>query len=173
SSLRNLYPEKLKFLKLGYTMGLQTPTHTSVIILRGGSNWASDALRCRMFSLTLGPRTQKWYHSLPPHSIWKWQQLRSAFRSHFIGAQVCLFPKESLTNVTKKDDESFKDYIARFNDRVQNMESCHPETLLVMAIAGLKPNSIFRWTLCQNKPNTFQEFLARAQQHIIAEEAMS
>ncbi|CAA0841584.1 Unknown protein, partial [Striga hermonthica] len=102
-----------------------------------------------------------------------WQQLRSAFRSHFIRAQVCLIPKESLTNVTQKDDESVKDYIARFNDRVQNMEPCHPETLLVMAIAGLKPNSIFRWTLCQNKPNTFQEFLARAQQHIIAEEAMS
>ncbi|CAA0820464.1 Unknown protein, partial [Striga hermonthica] len=103
----------------------------------------------------------------------KWQQLRSAFRSHFIGAQVCLIPKESLANITQKDDESVKDYIARFNDRVQNMEPCHPETLLVMAIAGLKPNSIFRWTLCQNKPNTFQEFLARAQQHIIAEEAMS
>ncbi|CAA0831062.1 Unknown protein, partial [Striga hermonthica] len=102
-----------------------------------------------------------------------WQQLRSAFRSHFIGAQVCLIPKESLANITQKDDESVKDYIARFNDRVQNMEPCHPETLLVMAIAGLKPNSIFRWTLCQNKPNTFQEFLARAQQHIIAEEAMS
>ncbi|CAA0814783.1 Unknown protein, partial [Striga hermonthica] len=97
----------------------------------------------------------------------------SAFRSHFIGAQVCLIPKESLANVTQKDDESVKDYIARFNDRVQNMEPCHPETLLVMAIAGLKPNSIFRWTICQNKPNTFQEFLARAQQHIIAEEAMS
>ncbi|CAA0830764.1 Unknown protein, partial [Striga hermonthica] len=113
------------------------------------------------------------YHSLPPHSIWKWQQLRSAFRSHFIGAQVCLVPKESLANVTQIDDESVKEYIARFNDRVQNMEPCHPETLLVMAIAGLKPNSIFCWTLCQNKPNTFQEFLARAQQHIIAEEAMS
>ncbi|CAA0840386.1 Unknown protein, partial [Striga hermonthica] len=143
--------------------------YTSWMDLHG----ASDALRCRMFSLTLGPRAQKWYHSLPPHSIWKWQQLRSAFRSHFIGAQVCLIPKESLANVTQKDDESVKDYIARFNDRVQNMEPCHPETLLVMAIAGLKPNSIFRWTLCQNKPNTFQEFLARAQQHIIAEEAMS
>ncbi|CAA0835316.1 Unknown protein, partial [Striga hermonthica] len=102
-----------------------------------------------------------------------WQQLRSAFRSHFIGAQVCLIPKESLANVTQKDDKSVKDYIARFNDRVQNMEPCHPETLLVMAIAGLKPNTIFCWTLCQNKPNTFQEFLARAQQHIIAEEAMS
>ncbi|CAA0823357.1 Unknown protein, partial [Striga hermonthica] len=82
-------------------------------------------------------------------------------------------PKEYLANVTQKDDESVKDYIARFNDRVQNMEPCHPETLLVMAIAWLKPNSIFRWTLCQNKPNTFQKFLARAQQHIIAEEAMS
>ncbi|CAA0819813.1 Unknown protein, partial [Striga hermonthica] len=167
-------PGKVKVPQIGLYDGTSDPDshlghYTSWMDLHG----ASDALRCRMFSLTLGPRAQKWYHSLPPHSIWKWQQLRSAFRSHFIGAQVCLIPKESLANITQKDDESVKDYIARFNDRVQNMEPCHPETLLVMAIAGLKPNSIFRWTLCQNKPNTFQEFLARAQQHIIAEEAMS
>ncbi|CAA0840150.1 Unknown protein, partial [Striga hermonthica] len=166
-------PGKVKVPQIGLYDGTSDPDshlghYTSWMDLHG----ASDALRCRMFSLTLGPRAQKWYHSLPPHSIWKWQQLRSAFRSHFIGAQVCLIPKESLANITKKDDESVKDYIARFNDRVQNMEPCHPETLLVMDIAGLKPNSIFRWTLCQNKPNTFQEFLARAQQHIIAEEAI-
>ncbi|CAA0837961.1 Unknown protein, partial [Striga hermonthica] len=103
--------------------------------------------------------------SLP--ELWKRLHSLSSYR------RFCLIPKESLANVTQKDDESVKDYIARFNDRVQNMEPCHPETLLVMAIAGLKPNSIFRWTLCQNKPNIFQEFLARAQQHIIAEEAMS
>ncbi|CAA0821439.1 Unknown protein, partial [Striga hermonthica] len=167
-------PGKVKVPQIGLYDGTSDPDshlghYTSWMDLHG----ASDALRCHMFSLTLGPRAQKWYHSLPPHSIWKWQQLRSAFRSHFIGAQVCLIPKESLANITQKDDESVKDYIARFNDRVQNMEPCHPETLLVMAIAGLKPNLIFRWTLCQNKPNTFQEFLARAQQHIIAEEAMS
>ncbi|CAA0839621.1 Unknown protein, partial [Striga hermonthica] len=167
-------PGKVKVPQIGLYDGTSDPDshlghYTSWMDLHG----ASDALRCRMFSLTLGPRAHKWYHSLPPHSIWKWQKLRSAFRSHFIAAQVCLIPKESLTNVTQKDDESVKDYIARFNDRVQNMEPCHPETLLVMAIAGLKPNSIFRWTLCQNKPNTSQEFLARAQQHIIAEEAMS
>ncbi|CAA0807137.1 Unknown protein, partial [Striga hermonthica] len=167
-------PGKVKVPQIRLYDGTSDPDshlghYTSWMDLHG----ASDALRCRMFSLTLGPRAKKWYHSLPPHSIWKWQQLRSAFRSHFIGAQVCLDPKESLANVTQKDDESVKDYIARFNDRVQNMEPCHPETLLVMAIAGLKPNSIFRWTLCQNKPNTFHEFLARAQQHIIAEEAMS
>ncbi|CAA0806588.1 Unknown protein, partial [Striga hermonthica] len=37
----------------------------------------------------------------------------------------------------------------------------------------LKPNSLFRWTLCQNKSSNFQEFLARAQQKIIAEESIS
>ncbi|CAA0839447.1 Unknown protein, partial [Striga hermonthica] len=79
----------------------------------------------------------------------------------------------SITNIEQKDDETVKDYISQFNDRIQNMEPCHPETLLVTADAGLKPNSIFRWTLCQNKLATFQDFLVRAQQFIIAEELMS
>ncbi|CAA0825818.1 Unknown protein, partial [Striga hermonthica] len=167
-------PAKVKIPQIGMYDGTSDPDahlghYTSWMDLHG----ASDALRCRMFSLTLGPRAQKWYYTLPPHSIWKWQQLRAAFRSHFIGAQICLIPKESITNIVQKDDETVKDYVARFNDRIQNMEPCHPETLLVTAIAGLKPNSMFRWTLCQNKPATFQEFLVRAQQFIIAEESMS
>ncbi|CAA0824437.1 Unknown protein, partial [Striga hermonthica] len=99
--------------------------------------------------------------------------LQAAFRSHFIGAQICLIPKESITNIVQKDDETVKDYVSRFNDRIQNIEPCHPETLLVTAIAGLKPNSMFRWTLCQNKPATFQEFLVQAQQFITAEESTS
>ncbi|CAA0822231.1 Unknown protein, partial [Striga hermonthica] len=143
-----LLPVKVKIPQIGMYDGTSDPDahlghYTSWMDLHG----ASDALRCRMFSLTLGPRAQKWYYTLPPHSIWKWQQLRAAFRSHFIGAQTCLIPKESITNIVQKDDETVKDYVARFNDRIQNMEPCHPETLLVTAIAGLRPNSMFRWTL--------------------------
>ncbi|CAA0841637.1 Unknown protein, partial [Striga hermonthica] len=166
-------PVKVKIPQIGMYDGTSDPDahlghYTSWMDLHG----ASDALRCRIFSLTLGPRAQKWYYTLPPHSIWKWQHLRAAFRSHFIRAQICLIPKESITNIVQKDDETVKDYMSRFNDRIQNMEPCHPEILLVTAIAGLKPNSMFRWTLCQNKPATFQEFLVRAQQFIIDEESM-
>ncbi|CAA0823384.1 Unknown protein, partial [Striga hermonthica] len=125
-----------------------------------------ETLRKRLAELETRQKSQE---DSPRH----WQQLRAAFRSHFIGAQICLIPKESITNIVQKDDETVKDYVSRFNDRIQNMEPCHPETLLVTAIAGLKPNSMFRWTLCQNKPATFQEFLVRAQQFIIAEESMS
>ncbi|CAA0813957.1 Unknown protein, partial [Striga hermonthica] len=165
---------KIKVPQIGLYDGTSDPDahlghYTSWMDLHG----ATDALRCRMFSLTLGPKAQKWYYSLPAQSIRRWVQLRSAFRSHFIGAQVCLIPKESITNIVQKDDESLKEYVARFNERVQNMEPCHPETLLVSAISGLKPKSMFRWALCQNKPNTFQEFLVRAQNHVIAEESMS
>ncbi|CAA0832576.1 Unknown protein, partial [Striga hermonthica] len=171
---RDMLPAKIKIPQIGMYDGASDPdTHLGLYTSWMDLHGATDALRCRMFSLTLGPRAQKWYYTLPPHSIWRWQQLRSAFRTYFIGAQVCLIPKESITNIVQKDDETVKDYVSRFNDRIQNMEPCHPETLLVTAIAGLKPNSMFRWTLCQNKPATFQEFLVRAQQYIIAEESMS
>ncbi|CAA0831241.1 Unknown protein, partial [Striga hermonthica] len=165
---------KIKVSQIGMYDGTSDPDahlgqYTSWMELHG----ATDALRCRMLSLTLGPKAQKWYYSLPAQSIRRWVQLRSAFRSHFIGAQVCLIPKESITNIVQKDDESLKEYVARFNERVQNMEPCHPETLLLSAISRLKPKSMFRWALCQNKPSTFQEFLVRAQNHVIAEESMS
>ncbi|CAA0823313.1 Unknown protein, partial [Striga hermonthica] len=68
---------------------------------------------------------------------------------------------------------SLKNYITRFNERVQNMEPCHQETLLVSAYSGLRTNSMFKWTLCQNKPQTYHEFFMKAQEHIMAEENMS
>ncbi|GER28787.1 gag-pol polyprotein [Striga asiatica] len=152
---RGPLPGKVKVPQIGLYYGTADPDahfghYTSWMDLHG----ADDALRCRMFSLTLGPKAQKWYYSLPAESIQYWHQLRSAFKSHFIGANL-------------------KDYVARFNEHVQNMEPCHPETLIVSAISVLKPKSMFRWALCQNKPSIFQEFLVRAQQHIIAEESMS
>ncbi|CAA0828543.1 Unknown protein, partial [Striga hermonthica] len=143
--------------------------YTSWMDLHG----APDALRYRMFSLTLGEKAQRWYHSLTPHSIAKWSQLKSMFRTHSIGSQACRIPKESITHIIQGADESLKNYITRFNERVQNMEPCHQETLLVSAYSGLRPKSMFKWTLCQNKPQTYHEFLMKAQQHIMAEENMS
>ncbi|CAA0825712.1 Unknown protein, partial [Striga hermonthica] len=172
--LREPVPQKIKVPQLGLYDGNSDPDshiglYTSWMDLHG----ATDALRCRMFSLTLGPKEQRWYHYLYPHSICTWGQLRSAFRSHFIGSQISLAPKESIANIVQGEDESLKDYIARFNDRVQNMEQCHPETLLVSVQAGLRPKTLFKWSLCQNKPATYQEFLVKAQNYIMAEKSSS
>ncbi|CAA0829991.1 Unknown protein, partial [Striga hermonthica] len=167
-------PRKIKVSQIDLYDGTSDPdAHFGHYISWMDLHGATDALRCRMFSLTLGPKAQKWYYSLPTQSIRRWGQLRSTFHSHFIGAQVYLIPKESITNIVQKDDKSLKEYVARFNERVHNIEPCHPETLLLSAISGLKSKSMFRWALCQNKPSTFQEFLIRAQNHVIAEESMS
>ncbi|CAA0834194.1 Unknown protein, partial [Striga hermonthica] len=116
---------------------------------------------------------QRWYHSLAPHSVARWSQLKSMFRTHFIRSQACRIPKEWIIHIVQGADENLKDYITRFNERVQNMEPCHQESLLVSTYSGLRPNSMFKWTLCQNKPQTYHEFLMKAQQHIMAEENMS
>ncbi|CAA0830221.1 Unknown protein, partial [Striga hermonthica] len=60
-------PAKVKIPQIGMYDGTLDPDahlghYTSWMDLHG----ASDALRCRMFSLTLGPRAQKWYYTLPP-----------------------------------------------------------------------------------------------------------
>ncbi|CAA0833721.1 Unknown protein, partial [Striga hermonthica] len=71
-------PAKVKIPQIGMYDGTSDSDahlghYTSWMDLHG----ASDALRCRMFSLTLGPRAQKWYYTLPPHSIWKTDQFAS------------------------------------------------------------------------------------------------
>ncbi|CAA0832700.1 Unknown protein, partial [Striga hermonthica] len=164
-------PEKIMIPQIGFYDGTSDlDTHLGLYTSWMDLHGAPDALRCRM---TLGEKVQRWYHSLAPCSVARWPQLKSMFRTHFIGSQACRIPKESITHIIQGADKNLKDYITRFNERVQNMEPCHQETLLVSAYSGLRPNSMFKWTLCQNKLQTYHEFLMKAQQHIMAEENMS
>ncbi|CAA0811855.1 Unknown protein, partial [Striga hermonthica] len=169
--LQEQLPEKIKIPQIRFYDGTYDPdTHLGLYTSWMDLHGAQDALRCRMFSLTLGEKAQRWYHSLAPHSVARWSQLKSMFRAHFIRSQACRIPKESITHIIQGVDKSLKNYITRFNEWVQNMEPCHQKTLLVSAYSGLRPNSMFKWTLCQKKPQTYHEFLMKAQQHIMAEE---
>ncbi|KAL6562434.1 Nucleic acid dioxygenase ALKBH1 [Orobanche gracilis] len=131
-----------------------------------------DAIRCRMFSLTLGERAQRWYRSLPHHSIQSWAQLTATFRSYFMGSLVRIAPRSSIASIVQGPSESLKDYVSRFNKQILETEPMSDDALAIIAQAGLLKNSFFRWTICQNTPRMYREFLERASSHISAEEAM-
>ncbi|CAA0842954.1 Unknown protein, partial [Striga hermonthica] len=87
--LQEQLPEKIKIPQIGFYDGTSDPnTHLGLYTSWMDLHGAPDALRCRMFSLTLGEKAQRWYHSLAPHSVARWSQLKSMFRTHFIGSQA-------------------------------------------------------------------------------------
>ncbi|KAL6501257.1 hypothetical protein OROHE_024904 [Orobanche hederae] len=123
-------PEKFKVPQIPAYNGETDPNahlghYNSWMDLHG----SSDAIRCRMFSLTLGERAQRWYRSLPHHSVQTWAHLTAAFRSYFMGSLVRVAPRSSIASVVQGANESLKDYISRFIPGLLN--SLHDNTSIV------------------------------------------
>ena len=48
-----------------------------------GEASSSDALRVRLFSLSLTGTAFSWFSSLPPNSVRSWNELEQKFHDHF------------------------------------------------------------------------------------------
>ena len=72
-----------------------------------------DALRVRLFSLSLTGTTFSWFSSLALGSILNWNQLEHKFHDHFFSGETEA-KLSDLTSVRQNRDESVLDYFQRF-----------------------------------------------------------
>jgi len=80
-----------------------------------GEASSSDALRVRLFSLSLIGTAFSWFLSLPPNLIHSWNELEQKFHDHFYSG-VNEAKLTNLTSVKQGIDESIHDYFTRFKD---------------------------------------------------------
>jgi hypothetical protein len=112
-----------------YPMGWRTPDfvkfngednrttweHVSQYLAQLGKVGSVDALKVRLFSLSLTGTAFSWFSSLSPNSIDSWEQLEHKFHDHFYSPENEL-KLSDLTSVRQSHDESVSDYIRRFRD---------------------------------------------------------
>ena len=73
----------------------------------------NDALRVRLFCLSLTGTTFSWFSWLGPGSILNWNQLECKFHDHFFSGETKVRLLD-LTSVKQNRDESVLDYFQRF-----------------------------------------------------------
>jgi len=97
------------FIKSNDDDSSTTWEHVSQYVLQLGEAGLNDALRVRLFSLSLTGTAFSWFSSLAPGSIFNWNQLERKFHDHFFSgeAEVRLL---DLTSVRQNRDESVLDY---------------------------------------------------------------
>ncbi|XP_024030365.1 uncharacterized protein LOC112094226 [Morus notabilis] len=113
----------------------------------------------------------RWFRSLKSNSIASWDDLKNAFLTQFIGVKKYIPPKQNLSRVYQGPNESLKDWIARFGEQVAATEGISDEVALMGALSSMKEDIPYSTDLDWRPPQTYQEFLARAQGFINAEEA--
>ena len=98
-----------------------------------GEASSSDALRVRLFFLSLTGMAFSWFSSLPPNLVHTWNELEQKFHDHFYSG-VNEVKLTDLTSVRQGRDESIHAYFRRFED-VKNQ--CFNLSISERNLAGL------------------------------------
>jgi len=102
-----------EFIKFNGDDSRTTWENVSQYILQLGEAGYSDALRVRLFSLSLTDTAFSWFSSLAPGSIANWSSLEQKFHDHFFSGETEARLLD-LTSVKQNRDESVLDYFQRF-----------------------------------------------------------
>jgi hypothetical protein len=111
--------------------------------------------------LTLSEAASRWFSNLPPQSINKCQTLKDKFILHFTSSKRQFKSKFHLETIKKMIDESLREYITRFNNKVL--------VVLYFFVMGLKP-SAFTKHLAGGKSTSKDDLNARVDKWIRIED---
>jgi hypothetical protein len=131
-------PESSKFSKED---GKPTLEYVGQFILQCSEASANDALKLRMFPLSLSGTIFTWFTSLAPNSVFTWAQLEQKFHEYFYSGDTKL-RLSHRTTIKQKHNESVVEYIRRFRDtrnRCFNL-NISDKDLVDLAYSGLTPH---------------------------------
>jgi hypothetical protein len=95
--------------------GKTTLKHVGRFILQYSEASANDALKLRMFPLSLSGTAFIWFTSLTQNFVFTWAQLEQKFHEYFYSDNTEL-RLSHLTAIKQKHNESATEYIRRFRD---------------------------------------------------------
>ncbi|KAM2140898.1 hypothetical protein ACFX1Q_007242 [Malus domestica] len=85
---------------------------------------SNDALMCKIFTTTLQAEAQDWFHTLPPQSIWSFDDLSLVFTKEY--SSYCSIKRkfDHLFNVKKNPKGSLCNYMKRFKAEKAKIIGC-------------------------------------------------
>jgi hypothetical protein len=131
----------LEFSKFSGDDGKTTLEHVDQFILQCGKASANDALKLRMFPLSLSGTAFTWFTSLASNYVFIWAQLEQKFYEYFYSGDT-EFRLSHLTAIKQKHNESAAEYIRRFRDtrnQCFNLNISYKD-LVDLAYSGLTPH---------------------------------
>ncbi|XP_024027358.1 uncharacterized protein LOC112093363 [Morus notabilis] len=131
----------------------------------------AEEIMCRAFRNHLTDSARRWFRTLKPNSISSWDELKEAFSLQFIGVKKYVPPKQNLTTIYQKPNETLREWLARYGEAVTATMDITDREALMGALSSMKKITPFKRELNRIPPSSYKEFLARAQGYINAEEA--
>ncbi|KAK2422828.1 hypothetical protein QL285_033329 [Trifolium repens] len=124
-----------KFTKFAGDTSESTVEHIARYLTEAGDLANNENLRMKYFPNSLTKNAFTWFTTLPPQSIFNWNQLERVFHEQFYMGQSKISLKE-LASVRRKTPESVDDYLNRFRLLKARCFTQVPEHELVEMAAG-------------------------------------
>ncbi|KAK2422492.1 hypothetical protein QL285_033024 [Trifolium repens] len=124
-----------KFTKFAGDTNESTVEHIARYLTEARDLANNENLRMKYFPSSLTKNSFTWFTTLPPHSIFNWNQLERVFHEQFYMGQSKISLKE-LASVRRKTPESIDDYLNRFRLLKARCFTQVPEHELVEMAAG-------------------------------------
>ncbi|KAK8926340.1 hypothetical protein KSP39_PZI018276 [Platanthera zijinensis] len=168
--LAALVPDNFREPVLSYYSGKDDPVghlqwFEDVVSIRN----MSDALKCRLFSITFKGSARDWFHQLPAGSVYCFSDLRRGLLARFATSKRRKKEATALFKIVQGQHESLGRYIDRFQEEVLEVEEVDGFTLMVALKFGLK-QGLFNMELGHRPPKSFEEMVERANVFIQGEE---
>ncbi|KAK2397452.1 hypothetical protein QL285_059022 [Trifolium repens] len=125
----------------------------------------SGAIRCRLFPTTLRKGALTWYKSLPPRSVFSWQDFSDQFKQNFTASRKQPKTVATLEAIFQGPNESLRAYIKRFNREAVQVATTDDMKRYLLA-RGLRPRTDFAKAVGIEKPRTLAQLLAKVEPYI-------
>jgi hypothetical protein len=128
------------FSKFSGQHNITTIEHISKFLFQCGEASGNDALKIRLFPLSLSGLAFAWFSLLPANSIITWANLEKLFHKYFF-ARVQEMKLTDLTAVKQRNDEPVLDFVQRFRNIKSRCNSLtlNDSQLAKLAFQGLLP----------------------------------
>lgn len=125
---------------------------------------------CKAIQSHLTDFSCRWFQTLKPNFISSWKELKEAFSLQFVGVKKYVSPKQKMTMVYEKPNESLKEWLVRYGEVVTATIDMTDWEALMRALFSMKKSTTFKRDLNCKPSSTDKEFLVMAQGYIKSEE---
>ncbi|GFZ15647.1 hypothetical protein Acr_25g0000560 [Actinidia rufa] len=139
-------------------------SYKSLMSLQG----CSDEVMCKAFSATLKGPARSWFRKLSPGTIDSFGDLSRLFVANFMSCRNRQKNASHLFTIHKKETESLKDFVKRFNQAILDVEDPSDKVIIMAMMEGLRPGPLFD-SLSKNVPETLSALQSKADKYIAAE----
>ena len=133
-------------------------------------NVGDDQLLCKVFPASLRGSTLAWFQKIPSNSINSFNELWAAFISQYLCSVRQKRNISSLQAILKQEGESIQDFIRRFGQAIQQVETYSMDAVLQNFRRSFGPSTPLFQSLFLDPQATMEELYRRADKYSMLED---